>query len=512
MDVQAQKRDSSSLVKFFLDERRKVKLVPIKLPKLVERFLADIRAREKSRRYILDMQARLHTAGKSFTGFIADVRAPQIDEWLASMKDTGGRTKNNYRMALITLFSFARQKSHLPRGQQTEAEFSARYNDKGGEIGIYTPEQLEILLSRIEPRLVPFVAIGAFAGLRSAEIVRLEWKEVRFDQDFIEIKAAKAKTASRRLVPILPSLKAWLNPLCKETGKVLAGVSDEFALAKQFRNAVSVIRDDDGKQLVKIVHNGLRHSFITYRMAILKNAAEVALEARNSPRMIFEHYRELTTAKQATAWFSTLPDPARSGFLTTPVAFHGQSDAERSTQKGHHGLVFNQSAARLFCLRWKAQVHRGSGKVGWIPDHLCAHLLALRQRVGLCVRQPLTRHQPLRKQRRRLFSAGTAAPSETPMIDHIQEVQINIDSPSGSVFRGFGKAVVIKAKKQVIIEFRRNWVNYVSLSEHAEMTVEIGNGCRRFLLKNAMARLDREKLSILAETITSPHKKPPRAH
>jgi len=332
MDVQAQKRDSSSLVKFFLDERRKVKLVPIKLPKLVERFLADIRAREKSRRYILDMQARLHTAGKSFTGFTADVRAPQIDEWLASMKDTGGRTKNNYRMALITLFSFARQKGHLPRGQQTEAEFSARYNDKGGEIGIYTPEQLEILLSRIEPRLVPFVAIGAFAGLRSAEIVRLEWKEVRFDQDFIEIKAAKAKTASRRLVPILPSLKAWLNPLCKETGKVLAGVSDEFALAKQFRNAVSVIRDDDGKQLVKIVHNGLRHSFITYRMAILKNAAEVALEAGNSPRMIFEHYRELTTAKQATAWFSTLPDPARSGFLTTPVAFHGQSDAERSTQ------------------------------------------------------------------------------------------------------------------------------------------------------------------------------------
>jgi hypothetical protein len=97
------------------------------------------------------------------------------------------------------------------------------------------------------------------------------------------------------------------------------------------------------------------------------------------------------------------------------------------------------------------------------------------------------------------------------MIDHIQEVQINIDSPSGSVFRGFSKAVMIKAKKQVIIEFRRNWVNYVTLSEHAEMTVEIGTGCRRFVLKNAMARLDKEKLSILAERITSPHKKPPRS-
>jgi hypothetical protein len=51
----------------------------------------------------------------------------------------------------------------------------------------------------------------------------------------------------------------------------------------------------------------------------------------------------------------------------------------------------------------------------------------------------------------------------------------------------------------------------MSLSEHAEMTVEIGNGCRRFLLKNAMARLDKDKLSILAERISSPLKKP-KAH
>jgi hypothetical protein len=98
------------------------------------------------------------------------------------------------------------------------------------------------------------------------------------------------------------------------------------------------------------------------------------------------------------------------------------------------------------------------------------------------------------------------------MIDRIQEVKVSIDSPFGLVFQGFCKAVVIKAKKQVIIEFRRNWVNYVSLSEDAEMTVEIGTGCRRFLLKNAMARLDQEKLSILAERITSSHKKPSKTH
>jgi integrase len=302
-------------VKCFLAESKKVQLKPIKVPALVEKFLADIREKEKSRRYILDMQARLHKAAETFTGYVGEIHAEQIDRWLSLMKETSGRTKNNYRAALATLFSFARQKGHLPRGQQTEAEFSTRYSGKGGEIGTYTPKQLQILLSLIEPRMIPFVAIGAFAGLRSAEIVRLEWQEVRFDQDVIELKAAKAKTASRRLAPILPAFRAWLSPIRKESGKVLAEVHDEFALATQFKKAVDAITDQDGKPLVKIVHNGLRHSFITYRMAVLKNAAQVALEAGNSPRMIFEHYRELATKAEGNAWFAVRPDKPRVEFL-----------------------------------------------------------------------------------------------------------------------------------------------------------------------------------------------------
>jgi hypothetical protein len=38
-------------------------------------------------------------------------------------------------------------------------------------------------------------------------------------------------------------------------------------------------------------HNALRHSFCSYRLADVKSAAQVALEAANSPQMIFQHYR-----------------------------------------------------------------------------------------------------------------------------------------------------------------------------------------------------------------------------
>ncbi|HET7238121.1 MAG TPA: hypothetical protein VFI76_03800, partial [Terrimicrobiaceae bacterium] len=67
-----------------------------------------------------------------------------------------------------------------------------------------------------------------------------------------------------------------------------------------------------------------------------------------------------------------------------------------------------------------------------------------------------------------------------------------------------------KSKKHVIIEFRRHAINYVSLSDRAELTLESGSDRRRFFLKNAMARLDKDKLSILAETIT-PDKRNSRA-
>jgi hypothetical protein len=53
--------------------------------------------------------------------------------------------------------------------------------------------------------------------------------------------------------------------------------------------------------------NALRHSFISYRLADLQDTNRVALEAGNSPQMIFRHYRELVTPEQARKWFSIAP-------------------------------------------------------------------------------------------------------------------------------------------------------------------------------------------------------------
>jgi hypothetical protein len=58
--------------------------------------------------------------------------------------------------------------------------------------------------------------------------------------------------------------------------------------------------------------NALRHSFCSYRLAEVKNAAQVSLEAGNSPQMIFQHYRELVTEQEAGAWFGITPEAAKA--------------------------------------------------------------------------------------------------------------------------------------------------------------------------------------------------------
>jgi integrase len=128
-----------------------------------------------------------------------------------------------------------------------------------------------------------------------AELERLDWKAVDLERKFIEVRAGQAKTASRRVIPISDNLAAWLIPL-ERKGKIVR--------TKELQTHVPAL----ARALkIKWPNNVLRHSFISYRIADVKSADQVALEAGNSPSIIFKHYRELTTPEVAEKWFGIMP-------------------------------------------------------------------------------------------------------------------------------------------------------------------------------------------------------------
>ncbi len=118
---------------------------------------------------------------------------------------------------------------------------------------------------------------------------------------FVTIASDKAKTKARRLVPIQPNLAAWLAPYAKRSGKIWQGTASDLRDAR----AACV-----NTAAVRWKANALRHSFISHRVAATQNAPQTALEAGNSPAVIFKHYRELVRPDAAQAWFAVALEAA----------------------------------------------------------------------------------------------------------------------------------------------------------------------------------------------------------
>jgi integrase len=273
-----------------------------------------------SDRYVKQLKYDLDRFALRFKNDIGDVTGRDIDTWLREL-GVSGRTRNNIRMSVQTLFGFAKAKRYLPKAND-EMDAVPVAKELDGAIEIFTPAELREVMSMAGADMVPFLAIGAFAGVRHAEIQRLDWKDVRFDAGIIEIHAGNAKTATRRTVPILPNLRAWLVEHKQEAGPVcgFANVTDQIvSLVTKInhrREERAEGREQNGKLQMadgqeapefKWKHNGLRHSFISYRVAAIKSVAQVALEAGNSPAMIFSNYRELVTPQDAEGWFAIYP-------------------------------------------------------------------------------------------------------------------------------------------------------------------------------------------------------------
>jgi integrase len=141
------------------------------------------------------------------------------------------------------------------------------------------------------------LAIGAFAGLREAEIQRLDWSEVDLARGHIEVKAAKAKSARRRIVPIQANLARWLRPYSGMKGGVVP------IGARKKLDHVRKTAD-----LARWPKNGLRHSFASYRLAAIHDAPRVAAElGHTGPQMLYSTYRELVLPEEAERYWKIEP-------------------------------------------------------------------------------------------------------------------------------------------------------------------------------------------------------------
>ena len=280
--------------------RKRKKVVEKRVEEIVDELLKAKENAGLSKRYIETLRTYLLRFAASFQTHIGSINTGAITRWLDSLK-VGPRSYNNVRQGIVTLFNFARRRGYLAKGETTEAADVETVRNDEGEIAILTPAELSKLLGRSKPLYQLYFSLAAFTGIRSAELLRLEWSEINFEKGQIEVKGRKAKSAARRLVPVQPNLAKWLEPYRGSKGK----------LFQSRRTVDSAIKF--GKRLgIPWKANCLRHSYATYRLSIMPDAGRIALEMGNSPDKLFTRYRELDRYNHAPEWFAIEPAPRSS--------------------------------------------------------------------------------------------------------------------------------------------------------------------------------------------------------
>jgi integrase len=265
---------------------------------LVKELFAAKKADGGGKRLLGTLKSRLGRFARDFDGrLMATITTRDIDDWLRSL-EVGPMSRNHYRAWAFAAFRFAVRNGYATTNP-VEGAAKAKVTSKTP--GILTVDQTSALLVSASPELLPYFAIGLFAGLRRAELERLDWSEIDLESGLIEVKAEKAKTAMRRLVKIEPNLREWLQPHRKLKGSVVP--------LEKFRYLFAALRAEAG--IKEWPDNALRHSFASYHLAAFKNAASTALElGHHDARVTFAHYRELVKPKEAARYWSIKPAKA----------------------------------------------------------------------------------------------------------------------------------------------------------------------------------------------------------
>jgi len=289
---------------------------PITVAKLVEKYKESIKGTSDVHQRTIG--PRLDRAAEHFKCNISDITAGHVDEWLKSLP-VGPLTRNHHRVALASLMRYAQVHDHLQDGL-TAADKVKPSKKQEKAIEAYTPAEAYYLAANIEERWQAYVALGLFAGIRPQEILNLQWEDIKADH--IEIRASGSKVGMRRIVPMLPALSAWLKTHKEDKGPVCpvfkgGDISRQQSLSKAMRATVAAAVEESqapgasktAKELgtMKVIFDGLRHSFISYRLAIVKDFPQVAMEAGNSVEIIQRHYNKRATEAEAKTFFALIP-------------------------------------------------------------------------------------------------------------------------------------------------------------------------------------------------------------
>jgi integrase len=184
------------------------------------------------------------------------------------------KTRNRHLGYIKNIFGMAKEWKLIV--ENPFEDVGAFNNPKKEKIEILTSDEMSRFLSALDRDWLPFFAISAFTGLRSDEVGRLDWNEIKLERSLIDLPPTKSKNGRRKLEEISANLLAILSPFVRAEGPVKPANRKLSHARSKASHAAGIV---PWKQ------NCIRHSFCSYGVAA-KGLEWTAIQADHDIKML----------------------------------------------------------------------------------------------------------------------------------------------------------------------------------------------------------------------------------
>lgn len=242
----------------------------------------SVEAEGKSKSHADKIAATVKKLSSCIKGPIARVEPLTLDRWLKTLEGSETSRAMWFRYARM-FFRWCYRMRFIDRspldGVRPPRATPAR--------NILTPAQMKALLKAPMPDdVMALVLLGAFAGLRTIEVARMNWEDVDFKSKQIHVRPEVSKQTTGMLERVVDMTEPLLKRREFFKGKKGVIVKGSLEALHEARRRVALGLGWEGWP-----DNALRHSFATYHLGRCGNAGMTAYQmGHTSPAMVQRVY------------------------------------------------------------------------------------------------------------------------------------------------------------------------------------------------------------------------------
>jgi len=184
----------------------------------VDKLLIEKEAENLRERSVRDLRNRLDIFCQTFGERpVKEITQTEVETWLSDLRGISGksaeglsaRTKKNYLITVRTFFNYSISKGY--RAAENPASKISTPKIDWEQPSILTVDEAKALVTAAtneqEGRLLASVTLGLFAGIRSSEIMRLDWDAIDLKEGILTIGSTIAKKRRLRVVELTPTCR-----------------------------------------------------------------------------------------------------------------------------------------------------------------------------------------------------------------------------------------------------------------------------------------------------------------